>query len=215
MKKSFHLIGNSEVEDWVVLRKERPDLLFAMNEIDLISATPFPLIYFNQLPLRWIQQDPGFPILLRDYVQEKLAPWIYNPHTQENQTGSFYDFVSKHDNRHHRVQVICHHQSPSESWEDITKLFPHAEIKWTSYAGAKVSWPEENRLDFRAGIYLNWMPDLIYDLSFGEGDTLSPLHIYQLQGGATLQIKKVLTNILSPQLSKTTWYGTWNLYQQN
>lgn len=196
--------------------KDRPDLLFATDDSDLVSATPRPLLYYHQLPLRWLNADPGFFILLRAPTQNVLPEWIIPPKDLTNQSPPFYTFSStKNPNKVKRVLIVTHHQTSQLTWKNFETKFPDADIRWVSYSNTNPlpPWPNEMRLDYRLFCYHpDWVPDVVYDINYWQGDTLSPLHIHALALGAKLEPTNQYDEDLKPRKVFITWYGSWNIY---
>ena len=217
-KKNFYpLIGTEQaIEKWVVTLKDRPDLLFGTEDTDLISASPRPLLYFHQLPLRWLKEDPGFLIFLRAPVDSPLPRWIIPPKVSKDQKRPYYLFESltKPQKEIHRVLIMNHHETSLKTWQEIESIYSHLDIRWLSYACTAPAWPLEQRIDYRQFCYHpNWMPDVVLDVNYWQGDTLSPLHLHALHSGAKLDSRHEFHETHKPTCMYPTWYGQWNVYE--
>lgn len=216
IKNFYPLIGPEKVlENWVVKLKDRPDLIFGTDDLDYISASPRPLLFFNQLPLKWLQSDPGFFIFLRAPIEIKLPHWIIPPKISNNQRPPYYSFISTREPKKiSRVLVINHHETCLDSWESVGSKYTNADIRWISYSCAVPSWPVEKNFDFRQFCYHpDWAPDVVSDINYGQGDTFSPVHLHALHCGARLDLSIQLCEPLVASTVFSTWYGTWNLFE--
>jgi hypothetical protein len=217
-KKNFYpLIGTEQgLEKWVVTLKDRPDLLFGTDDTDLISASPRPLLYFHQLPLRWLREDPGFLIFLRAPVDSPLPRWIISPKVSKDQRRPYYIFESltKPQKEIHRVLIMNHHHTSLKTWEEIQSPYVGLDIRWLSYACTAPVWPLEQKIDYRQFCYHpSWVPDVVFDVNYWQGDTLSPLHLHALHSGAKLDSSHEFHEIDAPTCIYATWYGQWKVFE--
>ena len=217
-KKNFYpLIGpDLDLEKWVVTLKDRPDLLFGTDDTDLISASARPLLYYHQLPLRWLNEDPGFLIFLRAPVDSALPRWIISPKVSKDQKRPYYIFESlrKPQKEIHRVLIINHHQSSRKTWEEIQSHYAGLDIRWLSYACTAPEWPNEHKIDYRQFCYHpSWVPDVVFDLNYWHGDTLSPLHLHALHSGARLDSSHEFHETERASRIYPTWYGQWKVFE--
>jgi hypothetical protein len=173
-------------------------------------------LYWEQLPLDWKKTNPGFNIFLRAKVYEKLPHWILNPLTDQNQNGPCYSFTKNASTSKNfkTVLILQHHHQVQLSWDELQAKFPGSELRWISYASSHLPhWPLESRIDFRLYCYIqDWLPEALYDVNYGQGDTISPIHLHALHQGAYLVNKAPETKGLITKDSIIRWYGQWKIF---
>lgn len=215
IKNFYPLIGPEQVlEDWVVTLKDRPDLLFGTKDTDYISASPRPILYFEQLPLRWLKSNPGFLVFLRQPLETELPPWIIPPKISSIQAPPYFTFESTRSSLSpKRVLIINHHVTSLEKWENLESKYPGTDVRWINYSCQAPPWPEHKKIEHRQFCYHpDWAPDVIYDLNYGQGDTISPVHLHSLHSGARLEVKPQFDEHLTPTKVFKMWYGTWKVF---
>ena len=215
-KDTYFLIGNKNpIPDWVVTVKQRPDLTFSFNGIDdpLISASPWPLLHSNQLPLSWAENNPGFPILLRDYSLQtgENKPWIYLPSLPHHPTPKTYRLRTPMKASVKRTLIILKLDQMKEA-EATEAQFPEREFKYL-FLDRPARFLTTDPKEFKKEHYCfqtTWLPDSVISLAFGEKETYTPYHLHSLHLGACLEQTPQNEKFKTGQ-SKQCWYGFWEL----
>ena len=207
-QNTYPLCGkNKNLKSWVQKINEGNSSFNQKDLVDLQGASINPLRFNKDVPLRWLDSDPGFYILLRDKVQQK-PKWFLNPNE--------YSFVPnkslKTNSDYKKVLIITHHQPSSSSWAQIESTYPCAEIFWTSYSlkSYKPKWPEIrflNSFDILFGRNLGF--DAFFDDYYWQEDTLSPIHIHLLHNKASMLNRNYRG--LQGEIFRKTFYGDFLL----
>ncbi len=190
MEEKFYTLSgaNHPVEDWVQLLNETSNVFYSKSYQDIIGMTKFPVRYWNQIPQRWLDKDPGFKILLRANIElETLPAWILRPNE--------YCLKCTNKNESREMLIITHHSNQFLDWEDLKQKFSGFNLSWTCYAVTKLpSWPEECYLNmYDALFHENLVFGSFYDINYWQNDTLGPLHIHLLQNAVTCRNIENLT----------------------
>jgi hypothetical protein len=188
MKKYYTLIGTDRpLESWVITYEDvNPHFPLIDNISDMISATPWPIIKFSQIPQRLLNEDPGFPILLRDDPEIPLPPWCHRPVLPSTTNYSNKYLIATETAVMPQKVLFIISGVLTQSWETLCSLYPATEHKWI-YLGAS---SQDNKPNFSNEISLTeiihfnlYLPDLLVDLNFGILDTYTLLHIFCFQHG--------------------------------
>lgn len=68
--------------DWIITTSLRPDLNFSTEgQNNFLSASPFSLLKAEQIPLKWLKVNPGFPILLIE-SSDLERDWVFHPYDE-------------------------------------------------------------------------------------------------------------------------------------
>ena len=82
-EKKFYTLCGADVplEDWVQTMDELQNAFNLTSYDDLLGVNPDPLLFYHQIPSRWLQTDPGFNILLRSAPPQdvSLPLWVLKP----------------------------------------------------------------------------------------------------------------------------------------
>ncbi len=205
----YPLIGDkTERLNWLVTSSLRPDLAFSSHgQNTFLSASHFPLLKPDHIPLKWLKADPGFPLLLIEPADLK-QDWIYHPY---DQTQNHFQLRQK---------------SPSEKPQKIlVVLEEHATREDVDFFKRNLSGDKQfiyrDRENFQLMKELQilssylfcfqsaWIPELIYFQEPGMSKCLRPHILHAIHLGGV--IKTGYWN-KTPTIEQKLWYGTWELF---
>ena len=213
---TFPLIGNKiELPQWVVQVKQRPDLFFSVSPEEdlLLSACPWPVLKSGHLPKSWLDSDPGFPVLLRDFAPEVAAnrSWIFLPNLPEHHFERIFHLRTQPKKPVVRTLVFLKVEQHYLRHE-VETLYPNRDLRFI-YTDRESSYVPKNEKEFKKELFcyqVHWLPDSIISLNFDATDTLTPSHLHALHLGAYLE-NGFSEEIVLPARSRSTWYGEWQL----
>lgn len=190
MKRYYDLIGcDLPLEKWVITYEDLVPTYPMIDKIsDMVSATPWPILWDYQIPERLLAEDPGFPILLRNEPEKKLPPWCYRPLLPWSSSASGRYLIRTPAIEHPQRVLFVLSAKVDQNWESLCLNYPGLEHRWIYLGDCQESVPDlAHQISLSEIIYFNdYRPDLLVDLSFGILDTYTLLHLYCLQQGAAL-----------------------------
>ncbi|MBL7713917.1 MAG: hypothetical protein JNL01_00530 [Bdellovibrionales bacterium] len=202
--------------------EERNDVRPDYHFLNYFSAQAWPQLFFEQIPKRFLQKDPGFPILLRMPTEKNVPPWVYFPAIQEKVTRPrYYHLEGTEGALGDRILFIAHDDSGlKKDWAQLCQKYPAKQHRWITYHPENTlpEWPQDQRLDIDTFLLEDsfiYHPTGLVDLSFGAADTYSPIHIFCLSNGARLKIDSktpILKIETEVKLVKSRPYGRWQLF---
>lgn len=217
---NYTLTGGDTQYPWMLSLKELTDRQGDQSLIDRHYQSVWPLLHSWAIPERWLKEDPGFPLLLRDgEMANKLPPWCLPPAVKNlNLSEGTLAYRLKVSSVPQRIQrtLILTNSMNNPSWEELELKFglgPDARWCWTGRIEDKIrSWPASREINYVHLTFLQSIsiPNLVIDLSYGERDTFNLLHQYLLINGALFQLE---VPILNGQVikSRSTIYGQWEI----
>jgi hypothetical protein len=213
-KTSFLLSGNEQLPEWVVKVSQRPDLSFSFNEADspFLMGAPWPIIASSQLPFAWLDKDPGFPVLLRDFSVEvaQNRSWIYLPAHPDALFERSYWFRS---NKKLKIEssLIIFFSYQEQAAEEIASRYPERDFRFVMIDRSRSSETLRTN-EFQRELYFyqtHWRPDSVFNLAFNKQESFSPWVLMALHQGAILENN--YEPKLTPHRMRKTWYGDWLL----
>jgi hypothetical protein len=222
MKDFYTLIGPDRmVEDWILTLKDFPINKEGQFAYESIPAFKWPLLFLHQVPERYLNQDPGFPILLRKAPERNLPEWFYYPLSEYDpiQRERYYRLNCTRELKPSpKVLFLCHDKkSAVQSWEELISLYSGQQYRWVWYGNEneKPDWPLELRMTPQEYLYFNiYFPDWVIDLSFGIDDSYSGLHLFALSQEAKLDFKQRKCD--NYRIKQETYpYGKWELLSKS
>lgn len=216
MKKYCSLIGNeSQIEPWVLTYEDYPPTFPQINSFNkMLTASSWPVLFYDQIPKRMLKQNPGFPILLRKEIDIHLPDWIHLPLLPGSKNPSNRYFIqTPNDRKPEKILFSLSHHCEL-SWKDLCLLYPANEHRWVWNAEIDLlespDYPQELKLGMGDIIYLkNFRPDLMVDLSFGLKDTYTPVHLFSLHNDCDLELLNPLpcySIASSKKLNRSKWF---------
>lgn len=209
-KNLYPLIGdNTEKVPWVVTTSLRPDLGFpSQGQNSFVSATDYPLLKEEQIPLKWLKTNPGFPILLIE--PSKLdQDWIYHPY---DQTKNHFQLRQNPTSEVHQTLVVLEENATLNDIKFFNDTLPGA--KYFIYRDRdnfeminQQVYPVFNSYFFC--FQSVWKPDLILFQDPSMKKCLRPHIVHALHLGGVIQ-----TDYWNhtPTYIKKLWYGSWELF---
>ena len=199
MKRYYDLTGSKiPLENWVLTYEDIEPTYPMIDKVrDMVSATPWPILWSHQIPPRLLQTDPGFPILLRDDAREDLPNWCHRPLLPNAKASAGKYLIHTPAKDHHQKVLFVFPERMEQRWEHLCTQFPASEHRWIFLGDDSSRKPSsENELSLSEIIHHgSYIPDLVVDLSFGIMDTYTILHLFCLQRGAQLWPEFELDNL--------------------
>lgn len=191
MSKFYNLIGAEvPLDPWVITYQDLPpELPTISHHTKVIPAMRWPLLFFHQIPERFLKSDPGFPILLRQEIQSNNLPcWIKNPIIPDTKDHKDKYCISTIKNDSPQTILFVVSQAISVDWPTLKELHPAKRHFWIWLGvDARPALPIEYEMTFIDITYFKKItPDHLVDLNFGQLDTYGAIHLYCLRYGATL-----------------------------
>lgn len=211
----YPLIGdNTEKVEWVVTTKLRPDLSFPIEgQNSFLSATHYPLLQKEQIPLKWLKKDPGFPILLIDPNDIQLD-WIYHPYDMNK---NHYQLRQSPPKKTDRFLIVLEEDATIEDIKLIEGQFKGDKkfiyrIRDNFEMMKKLtenSFPFQILNSYFFCFQSHWRPDLIVFQKPEFSKCIRPHIIHSIHLGGVIQTKYINE---TPSLKNVMWYGTWELF---
>lgn len=206
----YPLIGdNSEKVPWVVTSSLRPDLAFpSQGQNSFLSASHYPLLKEDQIPLKWLKQDPGFPILL---IEPSMLEqnWIYHPYEQ---TKNHFQLRQIPLNKVNQTLVVLEENATVDEIKFFLDTMPGSvnfiyRDRENFELINKQVYPIFNSYFFC--FQSSWKPDLIIFQNKNMRKCLRPHILHALHLGGVIQ-----TDYWNqpPAHVKKLWYGAWELF---
>lgn len=196
MKRYYNLIGNeTQLEEWFLTYKDYlPTYPQVIDFHKMLTASSWPVLFYEQIPERLLTNNPGFPILLRQEVSIPLPNWVHQPLLPGTKDFSNRYFIkTPNDRKPERILFSVAH-TVETTWQKLCLQYPAKEHRWIWNAGkiddeSMPPFPDEFKLGMGDLVYLRkYIPDLMLDLSFGLSDTYTPLHMFSLHYGCDLEL---------------------------
>jgi hypothetical protein len=204
-KNLYPLIGdNTEKVPWVVTSNLRPDLAFPSHgQNSFLSATSYPLLKEEQIPLKWLKHNPGFPILLIEPSQLD-QDWIYHPY---NQTKNHYQLRQNPPAKVEQTLVVLEENATEDEIKSYgSKHFIYRDRDNFELINQHL-YPIFNSYFFC--FQSSWRPDLIVFQDPSKQKYLKPHIVHALHLGGVIQTQYWQK---TPTQVKELWYGTWELF---
>lgn len=222
LKNMYILTGNI---------KKNPDWCLTAAELtthpqgrlsDILFQSPWPVLPTWAVPPRWIENDPGFPILLRDGFQNRSWPsWFYPPATKLNcekySRGFRFEplLVGKSSSTFDLI-LVGHNEACS--WQQILKKYGLGnEVYWIWNGPGQplVSWPLKYLVNYHEVLHgrLSKGPKRLIDCSFRISDTYTVLHLVCLQNGSQLIHDESFKQVGQLIDKRETFYGSWQIFR--
>ncbi len=206
----YPLIGDkAEKVDWVITTSLRPDLALPDNgQNSFLSATHYPLLKKNQIPLKWLKTNPGFPILLIEPA-DLDQDWIYHPY---DQTKNHYQLRQNQTRERLRTLVVLEENSTVEEIERYNELLT-GDKRFIYRDRNNFQILEDKTLPlFNSYLFCfqsSWQPDHIVFQNPDRSKCLTPHIVHAIHLGG-----KIETGYWDqiPTFKKELWYGTWELF---
>lgn len=215
MSKPYTLIGPEyPAQPWLITFEDVvPELPVITHHSRMISASRWPVLFYHQIPKRFLERDPGFPILLRQETNEVLPGWIYNP-ILKNTTDfkNRYTIETAECEGPENLLFLCY-QSHQLDWHELTKKYPAKNHYWIWLGDgheAECMLPAAQKLSLVQVIHFKTRVfDLVVDLDFGLSEAYGVIHLHCLSLGASLKgnPSQPQGNI-KEQLVNTSCYGS-------
>ena len=218
MEKMYPLIGDkSKSVKWVVTRKMRPDLAFSEKGQSIyLSASSYPLLKLEQVPPNWLNQDPGFPILLVEEADTELS-WVYNPVGEQKRT---YQLRQKKPIDPKNILIVLEEDASVEDIEfylckykgDVRFLFRNKQNFEFMAKIQAINKYTEKFFDSYFFCYQSfWRVDLIVFQNENFSSYIAPHILHAIHMGGVIK-REYLEK--TPTKSKALWYGTWELFDE-
>ena len=208
-KNLYPLIGDkTEKIDWVITTSLRPDLaLPSHGQNSFLSATHYPLLKEEHIPLKWLKNDPGFPILLIE--PGKLdQDWIYHPY---DQTKNHYQLRQKRPVEIRHTLVVLEENASAEEIKAFDKLSGTKRFIYRDRDNFEMLKSQAFPI-FNSYLFCyqsSWKPDLIVFQNPSLAKCLRPHIVHAIHLGGVIETEYWNQK---PSQKKELWYGTWELY---
>lgn len=202
----FPLIG-SEVEkvEWVITTKLRPDLAFPQDgQNSFLSATQYPLLKAEHIPLKWLKSNPGFPLLLIE-PSDLDQNWVYHPY---DRSKKHFQLRQRHLSHGSETLIVLEENATSADLEAFGK---DKKFIYRDRENFELMKNTDYQI-FNSYLFCfqsSWRPHKILFQNSQYSKCLRPHIVHALHLGGVID---TLYWEQAPAQVNELWYGQWELF---